>query len=270
MKIFTIGIDGAESSSLFGEERLVNLRRLMEVGCFGLLKSEQTLNEADAWASLLTSQPAESYQGEGTVPEPTVSADQELQKYAVWQQVEEQGGKAIVLWDTQEAGEQTSQEVFNNSQAHFEQARHKLQAEEWNYFQVVDGGLKRLQAGAASDKIQEQAINDYYLYLDEQVGTLLELLSDETLVLLVSTYGVAGQGCFILASSNNPLTGEVEEVSLLEIAPTLLELGGYPIPETMQGVSLVAGKALDLLDSGDLSEEEEKLLHERLSGLGYI
>ena len=130
--------------------------------------------------------------------------------------------------------------------------------------------VSALQAMVTAGQIQERALTDYYLHLDEQIGALFESLSDETLALVISPYGVEGQGWFILASSNNPLSGEVADVSLLEIAPTLLELGGYPISETMQGVSLVAGKALDLLASGDLSDEEEQLLRERLSGLGYI
>ena len=39
----------------------------------------------------------------------------------------------------------------------------------------------------------------------------------------------AQHGAFILASSNNPLRGEVEGAHLLDIAPTLLELGGYDV-----------------------------------------
>ena len=37
--------------------------------------------------------------------------------------------------------------------------------------------------------------------------------------------------------------GEVEGRHLLDIAPTLLELGGYDVPASMQGRSLVAGRA---------------------------
>lgn len=266
MKILLIGIDGAEASSLFGDERLVNLRRLMEFGCFGLLESEPSVNEANAWAYLLTSQPAEATRLE----EAAYSGYQAYQERALWSQVEAQGGKVDILWEGQQAGEQKLEEAYLASQARFEQAQQKLQAEDWDYLQLVDVGLKQLRARASAGPDQEQVINDYILYLDEQIGALLELLSDEALVLVISPYGRDGLGCFVLASSNNPLTGEVEDVSLPEIAPTLLELGGYPIPETMQGISLVAGKAMERLASEDLSEEEERLLHERLSGLGYL
>ncbi|HEY4661649.1 MAG TPA: alkaline phosphatase family protein [Terriglobales bacterium] len=51
----------------------------------------------------------------------------------------------------------------------------------------------------------------------------------------------AQYGMFILNAPNCPLRGEYQGARLLDIAPTLLHLGGYEIPETMQGRSLVAG-----------------------------
>ncbi len=48
-------------------------------------------------------------------------------------------------------------------------------------------------------------------------------------------------GMFILTAPNCPLNGEFEGASLLDIAPTLLDLAGHKIPEEMQGRSLVAG-----------------------------
>ncbi len=75
-------------------------------------------------------------------------------------------------------------------------------------------------------------------------------------------------GSFILAAPGCGLSGRIENVRLLDIAPTLLELGGYDIPESMQGRSLA---------TGGLSEREalpgsagEALVRERLSGLGYL
>jgi len=75
---------------------------------------------------------------------------------------------------------------------------------------------------------------------------------------------------FILIAPNCPLTGEYEGARLLDIAPTLLDLAGYEIPETMQGRSLVAGmdKKSPRADSSD--NEAEKAIHDRLSGLGYV
>jgi predicted AlkP superfamily phosphohydrolase/phosphomutase len=77
-------------------------------------------------------------------------------------------------------------------------------------------------------------------------------------------------GSFILAASNNPLRGEISGARLLDIAPTLLELGGYDVPPSMQGRSILAGKALGAFPDGGLSPQGEEVLRERLSWLGYI
>ena len=76
-------------------------------------------------------------------------------------------------------------------------------------------------------------------------------------------------GSFILAASNNPLSGEITGARLLDIAPTLMDLGGYEIPPIMQGRSLVAGVTGQ--PGGDsLAPSEETIIRERLSGLGYL
>ena len=56
----------------------------------------------------------------------------------------------------------------------------------------------------------------------------------------------------------------------MNMTPTLLELGGYEVTSQMQGKSLVVGKTLEVGNEKDLSAEEEEILRERLSGLGYI
>jgi predicted AlkP superfamily phosphohydrolase/phosphomutase len=77
-------------------------------------------------------------------------------------------------------------------------------------------------------------------------------------------------GSFILAASNNPLQGELQGTHLLDIAPTLLELGGYDIPMSMQGRSLAAGRLMSETTFGAITTDEETLMRERLRGLGYI
>ena len=77
----------------------------------------------------------------------------------------------------------------------------------------------------------------------------------------------AQYGMFILAAPNCSLNGEYEGARLLDIAPTLLDLASYEIPETMQGRSLVAGMEKKSSNSGD---EGERIVHDRLAGLGYV
>ncbi|HJR33612.1 MAG TPA: alkaline phosphatase family protein [Gemmatimonadales bacterium] len=73
-------------------------------------------------------------------------------------------------------------------------------------------------------------------------------------------------GSFILAGPRFPAVGELSGVRLLDIAPTLLELGGYDVPSSMQGRSLAGGtRAVE-----GLSEDGERIIRDRLSGLGYL
>lgn len=78
----------------------------------------------------------------------------------------------------------------------------------------------------------------------------------------------AQYGMFLLAAPNLPLRGEHEGARLLDIAPTLLDLAGYDIPDSMQGRSLVAG--MEKKPPEGPSSEGEKIIHDRLAGLGYV
>ena len=57
---------------------------------------------------------------------------------------------------------------------------------------------------------------------------------------------------------------------LLDIAPTLMDLGGYEIPASMQGRSLVAGNVSATSGGPDYAPDDETIIRDRLSGLGYI
>jgi predicted AlkP superfamily phosphohydrolase/phosphomutase len=46
-------------------------------------------------------------------------------------------------------------------------------------------------------------------------------------------------GMFILTAPNLPLKGEYEGARLLDIAPSLMALAGYQVPDAMQGRSLI-------------------------------
>jgi predicted AlkP superfamily phosphohydrolase/phosphomutase len=76
-------------------------------------------------------------------------------------------------------------------------------------------------------------------------------------------------GAFVLAASHSPLRGEIEGAHLLDIAPTLLELGGFDTPPSMRGRSLVAGLGVAAMADA-CSPADEEVVRERLSGLGYI
>jgi predicted AlkP superfamily phosphohydrolase/phosphomutase len=91
-------------------------------------------------------------------------------------------------------------EIYRMSRKQFEVMRHFLQHTEWDYFQFVDIGLDRIQHGFwqfhdpqhvhyEPENSYQHVIRDYYLHLDEELGKILELLSDDTILLLVSDHG---------------------------------------------------------------------------------
>jgi len=74
-------------------------------------------------------------------------------------------------------------------------------------------------------------------------------------------------GAFVMAAPNCSLAGEIEGVHLLDMSPTLLDLAGYDVPDSMRGRSWVSGA------SGppeELSQDQEAIIRDRLRGLGYI
>ena len=54
LKTLVIGLDGATLELLLEDERLVNLRRLMEAGCYGPLQSVIPASSVPAWVCLAT------------------------------------------------------------------------------------------------------------------------------------------------------------------------------------------------------------------------
>ncbi len=91
-------------------------------------------------------------------------------------------------------------EIYAMTRKHFQVVRHFLERGDWDYFQFVEIGLDRLQHGFwkyhdpqhrqhEPGNPYQDVVRDYYRYLDEEVGRLLELLDDETAVAVVSDHG---------------------------------------------------------------------------------
>ncbi|MDE2964508.1 MAG: alkaline phosphatase family protein, partial [Acidobacteriota bacterium] len=92
------------------------------------------------------------------------------------------------------------QQIDSMTHTHFEVVRHFLRHSRWDYFQFVEIGLDRIQHGfwqyhdprhrlfEAGNPYRE-VVGDYYRLLDGKVGELLELLEEETVVLVVSDHG---------------------------------------------------------------------------------
>jgi hypothetical protein len=129
--------------------------------------------------------------------------------------------------------------------------REKLSVGDWDYLQFT----------AASFPADNWSADDY-LHLDNDLGEVLQELGDDTAIT------VLGKGCFVLVSANNPISGEYKGGSASDIAPTLVQLAGYPLPSTTEGASWAAG--MELNSASGLTADEQEILRDRLSGLGYI
>jgi predicted AlkP superfamily phosphohydrolase/phosphomutase len=484
MKICVLGLDCAAPEIVFGDERLVNLRRLMEAGVYGRLESVTPPITVPAWMCMCTSQDPGSLGVYGFRNRVDYSYDKlgfassaSIKALAIWDQLAREGKRSIIVGVppnypprringisvgcfltpdttkndfTHPTGLKTKinelvgeypvdvknfrtdrkdwlkDEIFRMSEKQWKVVHWLLKEQEWDYFHFVDIGLDRMHHGFWNffdeKHVQfepgnpyQNAIPEYYLWLDEQIGKALEFLDEDTLVLVVSDHGAqrldggiainewlireglltlneypgtltpfeklnvnwaktkvwseggyyarvffnvqgrepngvipAGEyesfqdemreklealtddkggplkslvfkpkeiyqnvrnvapdlivhfgglfwrsigtvghkaihvqendtgpdgcnhaqyGTFILAAPNCPLHGEYEGACLLDIAPTVLDLGGYEIPETMQGRSLVAGMEKK---SPANNSKDEQIIHDRLAGLGYV
>jgi len=90
--------------------------------------------------------------------------------------------------------------VYAMTSKHFTVVRHLLQHTAWDYFQFVEIGLDRLQHGLwrfhdpqhprhEPRSPYAEVIRDYYVYLDTEIGGMLELLDAETAIAVLSDHG---------------------------------------------------------------------------------
>ena len=92
------------------------------------------------------------------------------------------------------------EQIFEMSRKHWKVVRWLLAEKEWDYFHYVDIGLDRVHHGFWDSydpkhihykvgNAFERVIPDYYLWLDEQIGAVLDLVGDKSVVLIVSDHG---------------------------------------------------------------------------------
>lgn len=258
MKICVMGLDCAAPEIVFGNERLVNMRRLMERGCYGRLESVIPPITVPAWMCMATSQDPgslgvygfrnrtdHSYRGLGIANSASITAP------GIWDHLASDGKRAVLVgvppgyppkkvngvsvgcFLTPDPGrsdytypaslkgeieklvgkypvdvtgfrtddkEWLRDEIYEMTRKHFVVVRHLMTTVEWDYFQFVEIGVDRMHHGfwKFHDPTHRQhvpgnpyrsVIDNYYAYLDEEIGRTLELLEDDTIVLLASDHG---------------------------------------------------------------------------------
>jgi predicted AlkP superfamily phosphohydrolase/phosphomutase len=102
------------------------------------------------------------------------------------------------------------EQIYQLADQHHDVIHHLMTTKPWDFFMHVDMGVDRVHHGfwgfmdERHPKYEpgnryENAIRDYYIHLDSQIGERLALLDDETVVLVVSDHGgkpMMGGICF--------------------------------------------------------------------------
>jgi predicted AlkP superfamily phosphohydrolase/phosphomutase len=93
--------------------------------------------------------------------------------------------------------------IYEMTEKRFDLARHFMRTKPWDFFMMVEMGTDRIHHAFWKyyDKTHpryepgspfEDAIPEYYRYVDGRIGELLDLVGDETAVLVVSDHGARG------------------------------------------------------------------------------
>lgn len=92
------------------------------------------------------------------------------------------------------------EQVQAMTQKHFKVARHLVSKPDWDFFMMVEIGVDRMHHGFwhymdethrlyKPNSPYQNAILDYYVAVDREIGSLLSLFDDQTHILIVSDHG---------------------------------------------------------------------------------
>jgi predicted AlkP superfamily phosphohydrolase/phosphomutase len=100
--------------------------------------------------------------------------------------------------------------IYEMTEKRFEVIKHLLRSKDWDFFMNVEIGLDRLHHAFwkfydrehplfEPGSKYENAIKDYYVYLDKKIGELTSLLDRDTIVVIASDHGTKRmKGCFCI------------------------------------------------------------------------
>ncbi len=258
MKICVLGLDCAAPGIVFGDDRLVNLRRLMSAGTYGRLESVIPPITVPAWMCMTTSQDPGSLgvygfrnRSDHSYDKLNFASSTSIKTPAIWDYLAREGKKSIIVgvppnypprrvngvsigcfltpdstkseftyppnikpqinalvgeYPTDVKNFRTDKkdwlkdEIFSMSRKQWRVVRWLLKEKEWDYFHFVDIGLDRMHHGFWNyfdpthmqfkrGNPHQNAIPEYYLWLDEQIGEVMKLLGRDTILLVVSDHG---------------------------------------------------------------------------------
>jgi predicted AlkP superfamily phosphohydrolase/phosphomutase len=101
-------------------------------------------------------------------------------------------------------------ELYEMTEKRFAVIKYLMNKEAWDYLMFVEIGVDRLHHAFwkfhdknhpkyVSGNEYENAITDYYKFIDQKIGELVDLADEDTYILIVSDHGTAGmKGCFCI------------------------------------------------------------------------
>jgi predicted AlkP superfamily phosphohydrolase/phosphomutase len=245
MKILVIGLDGMMPEILFSNHNLVNLHRLLELGCYGKFEGIIPSLPVLSWFCMSNSQDPGSlgiYGLENRVDysyDKYIAIDARMKSLGtLWDSISCSGRHTIVsnpfIMDAAQQNKsrypnesetssfqpfiypdirnylsqneeidpsQFHEKVVQSSRKSFETLSKTIQGEEWDFIQFFDPGFYLIQEiywqyydsnlpQYIPDNIYKEIIPGYYQFLDEQIGSILELIDDDTIVLILSIFGI--------------------------------------------------------------------------------
>jgi predicted AlkP superfamily phosphohydrolase/phosphomutase len=259
-RVAVIGLDCADPRLVFDRwlDELPNLRRLVDAGTWGPLRSVDPPITVPAWSCMLSGRdPGElgiygfRNRADHSYDSMFVADSRALDVDRAWDHFGEAGKRAIVVGVPQTSpppavnGELVScfltadtrkqaythppelraeieglvgpyrvdvdnfrsddrdrilAEIYAMTEQRFTVCRHLLDTRPWDFFMVVEIGLDRLHHAFwrfmdpdhprhEPDHHYRDVIRNYYAYLDDEIGELLERFDDDTAVMVVSDHG---------------------------------------------------------------------------------
>jgi predicted AlkP superfamily phosphohydrolase/phosphomutase len=99
--------------------------------------------------------------------------------------------------------ERLLQQIYDMTERRFNAFRHMLANEDWDFAMMVEMGPDRLHHGFwryhdKDHRLYEpgnphaNAMRDYYIYMDKEIGRTLDQLPDDTTVIVISDHGAKG------------------------------------------------------------------------------
>ncbi|MFX1601151.1 MAG: alkaline phosphatase family protein [Promethearchaeota archaeon] len=257
-KLMIIGLDCATPRTLFEDfkNNCPNIKRLMDLGVYGKLKTCNPPITIPAWMVMSTGKKAGTlglygfrHRKEKSYDDFWIATSYNIKEPKVWDIIGDKGLKSCVLGITPtypvqkingclvsgfitpdntseftyppelkeeiiknvgnyifdvnfrvDNKEDLLKEIYEMTEIHFKTIKFLMKNKKWHYFNFVIIGLDRFHHAFwkyydrkhhkyEPGNLFEGEMKKYYIYLDKQIGDLLTLLDDDTIVMIVSDHG---------------------------------------------------------------------------------